>query len=345
MKKPLLLMATVIASYSFGQITIGQYDVVGSGDMVTQNNDTMPTMAIPADGAGMTWDFSSLQNHSQNTLSFGAASWFSNASYFPDATLGANDGNGFEIFLIKDAASLRMIGFAGDLFGTGDRHMYLNPGDDIIQFPANYNDSYTTNSVQTFSFPGSDVGAPVDSIVNKRYTTKNVSIDGWGSVTTPYGTFEALKINTVSDYYDSTWVYMFGVAQLFDNSMGTDYSAAFWSDDPSTGFPLVELSHNNADTIYSASWLNSAPTAGGSELSGVVVELYPNPASDVVNIHMGLGAEGELTVVDMNGKLIYTGIVNDGTKVDVAEWNEGSYLYQIKDASGSVSSGSLVVKR
>ena len=249
------------------------------------------------------------------------------------------------MFMTKDATKLSMVGFAGDFFGTGDRQLYMNPDDDLIRFPANYNDSYTDTSIQMFSFPGSDLGIPVDSIVNKRETIKDVTIDGWGELTTPMGTFPVLRLNQVTRAWDSTWAYSFGFPQLADNSTDTSYSVAFWSNDPATGFPLAELSHDGMGTIYSVEWLNSSPTMDVGVLENSNIIVYPNPAVNEIQVSIEDGAVATLVVYDLNGRQVLTSGVTNSTSVDVSELNSGSYIYSLIEEENEISKGNLVIKR
>lgn len=344
MKKSILALGAVLAtSISFGQITIGEWDVVGPGDQITQNSDSLPTITFPAAGTGMSWDMSGLNTHTQSTMEFGAPGWFTNGSYFPTATVAAVDAGGFEIYLQKDSQGLRAVGVAADIFGTGDKQIYIDPADEILRFPATYNDAYVTNSAQTMSFAGSEVGMPVDSVSNKTATEKHVNIDGWGSLTTPYGTFDVIRVNEVSYSTDSTWVKALGSWNLVDNSADTSYSVAFWSNDPGTKFPLAELSHDNNGMVYSVDWLNGAPAASLDE-NAVNSSVYPNPANNEVKVNLEGATNATFVLYDLNGKEVLSSVVSNTSSVNVSGIKDGLYVYKVISNDSELKAGKITIK-
>ncbi len=349
MKRILLFTATLcISGVAMSQITVTQWNVAGPSNIVTTDRDTLPTAPAPTGGANQTWDYSAnVTAHEQETMTFAAPGWLNNSSYFPTATLGATDANGFEIYLINDASSLRTVGIAADIFGTGDKQIYVDPADVIAQWPMNYNNAYQTNSYQHFSFAGSEVGAPVDSIVQQTWIEKDVVVDAWGSLSTPYGTFPALRNSTMQIQIDSTWGYVFGMGQLLNDNIDTSYMYEFWTDDANAKFPLMEMSHDNAGTLYSVSWLTAAPTQGINEVAGIDVSVYPNPTSD--NLFIDVSDEDIATVEIYNnaGQLVSSIEVKDSkTTIDVSAWDNGIYLYKLRNSFGEeVISDKFVVQK
>ena len=345
--KTTLLITTALLSISAAksQITITDADIVSPLDLVIQSNDTIPSVASPSGGANQIWDYSTgLVEHEQSSLSFTNPDWLTNASYFPSATMGAIDQDGFELFFEKNATSFGLLGFAGDIFGTGDKQIYLDPADILLQLPANYNDSYTTNSIQNVSFLGSDVGAPVDSIINRTYTTKTVLIDAWGSMTTPYGTFDVLRISETSLVTDSTWLYNFGIPSLFDNNINTNYSYTFYSDNLATRFPVLEMAHDNAGTVLNVTWLQGAPAVGLGELTELNSMVYPNPAIDIVTVDIKNNDITKIEIYQMDGSLLLSNeILKQTTLVDVSSLQSGVYIYKLLDLNNNIISMDKVV--
>lgn len=351
MKKTLLLAS---ALFSLGtaqsQITITEANIVSALDVITQSNDTLPSVAIPSGGENQTWDYSTgLVAHEETSMSFTNPDWLANASYFPSANLGAVDQDGFEVFFIKDATEFGIVGFAGDFLGmgTGDVQLQSDPAEILLQFPANYNDSYTTSSSSSFMLLGADLGVPVDSIVVKTYTTKTVLIDAWGSISTPYGTFDALRVNEMSVETDSTWTYFFGVETLFDNNESTNYSYIFYSDDAATKFPVLEMSHDNAGTVYNVSWLKGAPAVSIDELASTNTSIFPNPAINSFNVDIKDKEITEIEIYQMDGSLVLNQEINaQTTLVDVSQVKAGVYIYKLIDVNQNViTTDKLVINK
>lgn len=345
MKKSLLAIGAVLAtSISFGQITIDEWDLVGPGDEITQNTDTLPSIAFPAAGTNMTWDMSALNNHTQIVINFVAPGELNNASSFPNSNIAGLNPDGFEVYFEKDATGLRNVGIAGDFFGTGDKQIHINPADELIRFPANYNDSYTTTTSQYFSVLGSEVGSPLDSIVSISSTDKTVDIDGWGSVTTPYGTFEALRMNEMSIKTDSSWAYSFGIQTLVNNSIDTSYSLVFWSNNPGTKFPLVELDLDSGGNVLSVEWLAGATVASLEENTPNASSVYPNPASNEVNVNLDGPTNATFVMYDLNGKEVMSTVVSNTSAVNVSGINEGLYVYKVISNNTELKTGKITIK-
>ncbi len=342
MKKTLLTLSAVATTLALNaQITITSNDVVGPLDIVIQNSDTVPSVAIGSGGANQTWDFSTgLVAHEEDTMAFTAANWLPNHSSFPNANL-AVEQDGMEIYLEKSSSALSVIGFAGDPFGLGSPIISpINPGDVIINFPANYNDSYNNYSMQRMSFPGSAIGLPVDSVVAITHTTKTGTVDGWGTLTTPLGSFDALRFNTMSVSTDSTWGYTFGIATLMDDGGDTTYTYNYWSDAPDTGFPLMEIDHDGNDNPNRITWLKVNPIASITE-NKVEINLYPNPVSEVLTLEGT--TNGTYNLTDINGKLVASGTTNPGqTTIDVQQLESGLYLISLQNANGTIISNQKV---
>lgn len=345
MKKSLLIFSMACTASSFAQITVNQGNLVVAGDVVIQNNDTLPSVSGPTTGTNQTWDYSALVAHTEDTMNFVAPGWLANSADFPTATLGATFSQGVDIYLEKDASGLRNIGFAANFFG-GSTAVHIDPSETIIQFPATYNDMYADTSRQRMSFDGASVGLPVDSVVNISLRYKNVHIDAWGSLTTPYGTFDVIASNETTISYDSTFTYLFGSESLVDSGVDTSYHYTFWSDDPSAKFPVMELELDDQGNVLSATWLKEAPSAGLDLIEVEVPVVFPNPTTDGIYLNAADGALTEVVVYDMNGSAVISMKTSgDDVYVDLRSIAKGTYLVKGFGSNGQVLLTEEVVKQ
>lgn len=347
MKRTLLLVAAAAMAVSANsQITVTNIHVVTSGKNVIQVSDTMPGSGIMpgAPGTGLTWDFSTLANHDEDTLKFQNVGWTPYGANHSGSNLAAQQGSeDFYIYLTNDATGLYMDGFSGDLMGTGSAmHVPADPSEIIAQFPLNYGNSYSGYSAQEFTMDGSAMGA--DSLRVKFDMNKEVDVDSWGSVTTPMGTFDALRLNEYKMETDSVWAQMFGIWTLVSNSADTSTSFVWWTNDASAGFPLVELDYDStAGTVRSASYLKSTPSIGIEEQT-LESEVYPNPARGMVNISFKENVAGTFYLYSSEGKLVHEQTVNSNQlRFNAAEMSPGVYVYLVKGGNG-ISQGRLVIR-
>lgn len=344
MKSTLLFLgALTLPIAASAQITVTEADVAVPTDLIIQTNDTLPAVSMPSTGANQTWDYTAATPHFDDTLNFSSPSWMMHSSFFPTSNIGILTG-GAEFFMYKDATTFGSLGLAADFFGTGTEAIKIDPMDEFIRFPANFNDSYTTSSIQKFSFPGSVVGAPADSIVNKSYKSKDVTIDGWGSITTPLGTFDVLLQSEVITTTDSTWMYNFGIETLVDDSEEITSSASFWAN--SMKFPVATIEADDMGTVTGFSWLKEQPSAEISSQENIESQAYPNPASDEITITFSQNVHS-VKVISVTGQEVMN-VTNNSSMVqlDVSGLKNGVYFYQAVDAQNKeLATRRFVVKK
>lgn len=92
----------------------------------------------------------------------------------------------------------------------------------------------------------------------------------------------------------------------------------------------------------------SIAVLGLSEASTINMEVYPNPASEVVNVNFeGKGGDYTVNITDMTGRVVSTQVVsaNGATSVavPVSELKAGNYLISVANATGSYTQN-LVIK-
>jgi len=62
------------------------------------------------------------------------------------------------------------------------------------------------------------------------------------------------------------------------------------------------------------------------------VSISPNPVRDVLNIK---GDTGEVTIVDINGRLVYTAVHNQFSSINFSNINSGIYFVKVENEKGS----------
>ncbi len=238
----------------------------------------------------------------------------------------------------------------------------------IITFPSTMGTSFNGNWNGTlFTFPiGFDPDGPgplpmIDSVKVTRDTDVNSNIDGWGNVTTPYGTFPSLRQLVSEENTDTTWYAINGTGTwaVIDPitaaligvdpiAMDTNRTARWWSNDPNTKFPVVEMNYEANGTVNNVDWQKSAPTVGFADLnnSATEISLYPNPAKNNVTITSNL-TSGLIEILDVTGRLINTiRITSNASKIDVSNYNNSIYFYNVKDNTGTtVYSNKFIVAK
>lgn len=74
--------------------------------------------------------------------------------------------------------------------------------------------------------------------------------------------------------------------------------------------------------------------------------LYPNPATDVLNIDFGTNEVSGVSIINLNGQVVLNSTVNNGSvQLNTAGLNSGLYIYQAIDAEGNVLNTDKFSKR
>ncbi|RFC53144.1 T9SS type A sorting domain-containing protein [Brumimicrobium aurantiacum] len=111
-------------------------------------------------------------------------------------------------------------------------------------------------------------------------------------------------------------------------------------------YVLVEGA-NGYNDVYDAS--NAITLDGGLSVEKEIKEInvYPNPASNFVNIKVDGLVNGTVTINSVTGQeVVNSSIVNGTKKVNVSDLNNGVYIYTVRDQNGEViKTNKLVVRK
>ncbi len=348
MKKQLLLLSTAFFALSVSaQISITTSDIATIGKTIFQRNDTMPTVNIGNSGTSQTWNLSALNNHTQDTMHFVSPVGVPGASSFPTANLVIKmkqQGQNTNVFAVNNSSSLTALGIQATLDIAGNPATGViknNPAEIITNFPSTYNSNFNNTYVSKGSFyygydPG--IGFTIDSFKIVSNVTKTVTFDGWGSVTTPLGTYNALRVETLKWNTDSLFAYnsftgWFDVQQTMDSSKTYDW----WAN--GIGFNLASITVDwVTENAMSATWLPSLPIVGINEhVNAEAINVYPNPAQDVITFNLDASKAQTIQIYDITGKMVnaYSVSVNN-QQIDVSTLANGIYTYSIVGKNNSV---------
>lgn len=196
-----LLLLIIFSVAVNAQITIINTDLPGSGDTLrysTTSLDTTIANTYIIAGTNVVWDFSHVEAESQSLDEYKPSLQTPYAGFF----FGANrygkleaDSIGFGQFQFNDVYRFyKNTSAKFEIEGVGLKYSgfpipsYYTDNDEIYQFPLDYNDVDSSTFDYTLSL------LAFGSLTTSGYR-KN-TVDGWGQITTPYGTFNALRVTT-----------------------------------------------------------------------------------------------------------------------------------------------------
>ena len=206
MKKIFLLLAFASTSfYGFSQITITNADMPNTGDTIRYST-TIDINDYTLTDTAYNWDFSTLTptgqgiNAYKSAISINPAYVLSFGFFAYGVKLADSLGAGpimfrnIYNFYKKTSSKYTIEGYGAELTGIPIPSTYSDP-DEVYQFPLSYGRKDTSTFKVTISVP-----TIVDiNISGTRYN----EVDGWGTITTPYGTFNVIRLKSTVDEIDS----------------------------------------------------------------------------------------------------------------------------------------------
>lgn len=224
----------------FAQITIHSSDMPQLGDTLRVSLSAMVPQGYEQTGTGMNWDFASLEAQTQRLDSFINPNATPTAYYiFFGLLSGANLASplsdlpglpftdGFN-FYKKDNSAYSDLGLA---YRTADIPIipakYDTP-DKYYQFPMTYGQTWSSNAGFTLSLPGTGYIS--------RQKNRTSEVDGWGTLTTPFGSFQTLRVKSIIAEHDSIYIDSLGLGYGLDRTI-TEYK---WLGN-NQGIPLLQV--------------------------------------------------------------------------------------------------------
>ncbi|MBL4656822.1 MAG: T9SS type A sorting domain-containing protein [Flavobacteriales bacterium] len=339
-----LLLAN--ANMTQAQITITIADFASIGDTVINLYDTLAPAGTTVGGTGsQTWDYSDLAFDYGDTTVYVDPASTTNGGDFTSSNI-ATSGDNFSAYLYADSTGILFNGIATDFFGTGTALSVLyQPTQQIIEFPATDGDSFSDTSAFEVIISGADLGIPagfVDSVRFSRLSYYTSNIDAFGTVTTPSGTYQAIRQYTVETTTDSVFAkgpLTLGQWQLVDTAqlggpnpaIDTSYNYHWYSN--GENYPVLEMETDGpAGSVIGANF----------QLSSQVVS--------VINVDTNTTCsgicDGALEAIALSGTQPYTYLWSDPmsqTSSIATALCAGSYSVTITDGTGGTTTATSAV--
>lgn len=340
--KPVLLVCVLCISTALSaQITISSNDMPSVNDTVrysfalSTNNDPALT------GTNYTWDYSLLSHVNQTLDTFKPVNstpllyqfYFNNQILYPAHKANyAIKGNDFNLagffsltnvydYFKNDNSAYKNVGYGATINGIPVSVRNI-PIDTVYKFPLNFGDVYNSYSESELTVP--------NLFTYKQKKWRSAIVEGWGTLITPYGTFQTIKVKFDIDITDSIYFDTLGMSFNLPRPTETQYHwLAQGEDVPVLQISTIAGNINNIQykDIYRPLGINDNPANNK-------LVVYPNPADNVLNVWFDKPVihYEPITIYDSHGKIIHSSFLTPGSSnflFDISSFNSGIYLIHV----------------
>ncbi|MDB5281803.1 MAG: hypothetical protein JWO06_878 [Bacteroidota bacterium] len=361
MKKIYLLSVAVVCVLRVNcQITVTASDFANPGETVVMSDATINQfLSYHTTGANSIWDYSTLQYNGQHIDTFYKETsanpfyilYFSNTSFNPHRSSMFITGGvtapiipllpltitNTENFLYKSSSVYEDQGFGADINGIPFPIAFTHP-DVIYNFPIDYGNTDNSTSGYSINLPGTGYYGYQQTRTNK--------VDGWGTLTTPFGTFPAIRVMSEIASYDTFYINSVSQGIKIPRFKQREYK---WIGNGQQE-PLLQINTQvlffNIETINIIQYRDSIhiiPVSGIDEAGNndIAFAVYPNPANanfTVLYHPVNENYDGTtLTATDISGRVILSkSLTGSMESFDASTWARGMYFITVLNGNQRV---------
>lgn len=231
-----------------------------------------------------------------------------NGGTFGSGTTGGSLSDAYEYYDYSNS-KLQIKGFGANITISGVAAplpaLYSSP-DVIYVFPITYGNKDSSNSSFNISLPLT-LPAPLNNVtVTVKRTQKRVNeVDSWGSISTPAGTFDVLRVVSNIDRVDSFKTSFFDIGTP-TNPIEYKWLAA------GKKIPVLQINGNNVAGTFTKTtttfWgAGAIPQATSNEISNLNTLLaYPNPVIEnaTITFSLKIASTVDVEVVSITGEKV-----------------------------------------
>ena len=367
MKIKLFTISLAFASMNMsGQITVTDADIVGQGDLVHMAYDNNPSslITIGLQGMNQTWDFSTLQVSSVDTELYVSPIGTQYENLYPNANLCLSAGGSISYF-DKSSSGVYVYGLNDTVFNLPALFLPLplTFGLSVTDGPIVVVEDYITGPLLSIALPASAVATLTNNLANIADTaliqitnTSEFSVDGSGVITTPLGTYDALRLKEVKEISSILNVYCsdtltqqgmwfnnisFSAIPILAGYSNNEQEITYrWiTNDASVTYLVAATVVDSFDNVEEASFqiIPFSTSANTTELPSSLFNIYPIPATTNLTVEAKNNEFTSLELVDLTGKLILKKGFTKSISLDVLQIAKGMYFLNLKTVEGDLT--------
>ncbi len=346
----------------FSQITLSGNDFAGANDTVRISQTIDPVIDYTLTGPNFSWDFSGLTAASQylkyfqpisnSTILVQAEYGFTapteyKATYFLESRdIPIDQLNQFlpaelsdlNQFSRKTADSITALGYSLSVNGQA-LPFKSDTIETLYKFPTNFEDTFSTRGYTYIDLN------PVTDFKLKQYRQRTSVVDGFGTLITPLGTFEVLRLKSVINELDSVYQTFFGGGSwnVLPQTVITEYE--WWAQGKDDAMlKIVAVENNGNSQIRSIEYQDVYLGLDASvEENSFEFNLVPNPANNLISIESDLAIE-QIKIIGLDGSVVLKQNANNVSKavIEISMLQVGVYFVEV--SSGKFTATQKLIK-
>lgn len=323
-----------------GQISINSSDMPSENDEYLVSNSLLLSFDEDATGTDYEWDYSDLLSISQDSMEFVAISDLSFIYQFIynnpfDPENQATEGlklNGIDLipdidiedpmlFTKNSSSKIEEIGYGVTFSGLPFPVQY-DDKKTLYEFPLAYGDSVSDSYAFSVTVP------------NLAYLgetgTRTYEVDGWGTLISPFGSFEVLRTRIESVFEDSIYI----DSSDFGISIPRTVITYEWLAED-MGVPVLQITTEFGlvtSVVYQDS-LQITTTIAEAKLELGDFIIYPQPAEDIVKIKLDqpYARPFSVFIYDLSGKEVIRETFSNSRLISIntSQLNAGIYMIEV----------------
>ena len=342
MKKIYLVLLFCLPVFLIKAQTIVKSDLPSAGSTYILAGDSTYNGPIPIPGANRSWDFSTLKNLEQDTVSYISITSTPYEANFPNASLANHDiVNQTYAFYISDTTGFYLDGIISPVgTATYDPNPQM-----IMHVPFSYSDtSSNLGRSELYTTIADSLGNPLNLKIVITINS-NFKADGYGTLTLPSGTYtDVLRVridefSSDSVYYDAGLGIYIPLPGFSFDRLNTRFR--FWAHGLPSNY-LLGIDADSSGTATYSEYLVDPTQSITPVLDKKKVVAYPNPVGNTISFKF-INERTSLTIYDNNGKVVMHSSELNNKAINVETLPNGVYHYYIVN-NNKAEKGSFVVQ-
>lgn len=340
MKKTLRILFGILilsALRTEAQITITHNDLPTIGTQIIRAVDNVTQVDPGSPGLNQVWDFTNLIPLTHDTTLYLPVQGLPNYQAYPAANAAISHRNGnmmpyydYEYIQYDDDG----IRYAGDedfltIFGTFTMsvHISCNPTPLSLPLPFTYGQTLNQSTTYDWLLASHSDGALLDSIRQISHMDISLHGDASGIMSTPFGTFQVLRVKEDIISLDSVLNWENG--WVFDRVETSTYTVYRWYTNDYYEVGELNLNSGKANGF---SFFRSETIVNNTFTEKTMARIFPNPATDMLSVESAADYIS-YEIIDPEGRITDRGPYL--TAISIAELTPGFYILRLKSDHGS----------